>query len=118
MIHSGSNEGPGDLATPLTGLHTCEGKPAAVLSWGLRMNAKISTGAAGLVACTNSGSCLPGTGKTLAAAALAAGLILLGLGENGRAADNALDARVNDAAKSVISAPPPPPPPAPMGVFG
>jgi hypothetical protein len=82
------------------------------------MNAKISTGAAGLAACTNSGSCPPEMGKTLAAAALAAGLILLGLGENGRAADNALDARADDAAKSVISAPPPPPPPAPMGVFG
>ncbi|MGH6936313.1 MAG: hypothetical protein ACRED2_09055 [Methylocella sp.] len=72
------------------------------------MNAKISTGAAGLSGCTKRGSRLPQTGRTFAAAALAAGLILLGLGEN---------ARADDAAKSAISALPPPPPPVPLGIF-
>jgi hypothetical protein len=72
------------------------------------MNAKISTGAAGLAVCTNSGSCLAKMGRTFAAVALAAGLILLGLGEN---------ARADDAAKSAISALPPPPPPVPLGIF-
>lgn len=81
------------------------------------MNAKTSTRAAGLAACTNRGSCLPEMGRMLAAAALAAALILLGLGENGWAANNALDARADDAAKSAIIAPPPPPPPVPLGVF-
>jgi hypothetical protein len=85
--------------------------------WSLRMSAKISTGAAGLSACTNYGSCLLGMERKFAAAALAAGLILLGLGENAPAADNALGARADDAAKSAISAPPPAPPPVPLGVF-
>jgi len=80
------------------------------------MNTKTSTGAAGPAACTNRGSCLAKMGRT-SAAALAAGLILLGLGENARAEDNALRARADDAAKSAISALPPPPPPVPMGIF-
>jgi hypothetical protein len=49
--------------------------------------------------------------------ALAPVLVLLGLGENARAEDNALSARADDAAKSAISAPPPAPPPVPLGVF-
>jgi hypothetical protein len=49
--------------------------------------------------------------------ALAAVLILLGLEENARAADNALSAGADEAAKSAISAPPPAPPPVPLGIF-
>ncbi len=48
--------------------------------------------------------------------ALAAVLILLGLGENARAADNALSA-ADGAANSAISAPPPAPPPVPLGIL-
>src|SRR5262249_39133969 len=53
---------------------------------------------------------------------LAALLMLLGLGENARAEDNALSARADGAAKSPISAPPPAPPPpspppVPLGIF-
>ncbi|MGH6819616.1 MAG: hypothetical protein ACREDU_02005, partial [Methylocella sp.] len=81
------------------------------------MNAKTSTATPGPAPCTNRGSCLREMGRVFAAAALAAGLILLGLGENARAADNVLGARADDAAKSAISAPPPPPPPVPLGVF-
>jgi hypothetical protein len=83
------------------------------------MSAKTSTGAAGLAACTNCGSCLPQMGRPFAAAALAAGLFLLGLGENARAADadNALGAHADDAVKSAAGAPPPAPPPVPLGVF-
>lgn len=49
--------------------------------------------------------------------ALAVVLILLGLEENAPAADNALSAGADEAAKSAISAPPPPPPPVPLGIF-
>ncbi|MCI0466338.1 MAG: alpha-amylase [Beijerinckiaceae bacterium] len=98
------------------------------------MNAKISTGAAGLAACTNRGSCLPEMGMMLAAAVparmrpaarhvLVFGLALLGPGEIARAAEplpvpKTVPAVAQaDATKSAIIAPPPPPP-APMGVFG
>jgi hypothetical protein len=83
------------------------------------MTEKKPTVAAGLLAFMNRGSCLPEIGKTLAAVALAAGLFLLGLGENARAADadNALGARADDAVQSAISAPPPAPPPVPLGIF-
>jgi hypothetical protein len=49
--------------------------------------------------------------------ALAAVLMLVGSGANAQANDLAFSGRVDDAAKSVTSAPRPAPPPVPMGIF-